>query len=108
MYTARAGPGPRPPELAANMTASTSGTAASESLSVTSACTASKLGSIIILPVHPRAETPAKRVLVRAVKEGRAPLVIRPGFALHDAGPGKYTPEADRVLRGQARLALTG
>src|SRR5690606_7639444 len=35
-------------------------------------------GSLRILPVHPFADEPAKRVIVRAVKTGKAPLVLHP------------------------------
>lgn len=69
-------------------------------------CAGAKLGSISVLPVHPRAAKPAKRILVRAVREGRAPLRLLPALVLHDEGPGQYSPHADAVLRGEARLAL--
>ena len=35
-------------------------------------------GSVAILPVHGEAQAPAIRVLVRAIKGGRAPLSIYP------------------------------
>ena len=70
-------------------------------------CAAAKLGSISVLPVQPRADRPAKRILVRAVKQGRAPLLLLPALVLHDEGPGQYAPFAEAVLRGEARLALT-
>lgn len=62
-------------------------------------------GSLSVLPVHPRQQLPAVRVLVRAVKGGRAPLVVRPGLVLQDAD-GRPTPEADAVLRGRSALTL--
>jgi len=46
---------------------------------------------------------PAKRVILQVRNGSRAPLVILPGFVLHDAG-GHYTPEADAVLREGAAL----
>lgn len=70
-------------------------------------CAAARLGSVSVLPVQPRAAKPAKRILVRAVKDGRAPLVLLPAFVLHDEGPGQYSGAADAVLRGEAKLALT-
>jgi tRNA1(Val) A37 N6-methylase TrmN6 len=62
-------------------------------------------GSFRIRPVQPFADTPAKRVLVRAVKRGRAPLVLLPALVLHDRSAGaKHTPEVDAILRGEAAL----
>jgi tRNA1(Val) A37 N6-methylase TrmN6 len=62
-------------------------------------------GSFRIRPVQPFADTPAKRVLVRAVKRGRAPLVLLPALVLHPReGAAKHTPEADAILRGVAGL----
>ncbi len=62
-------------------------------------------GSFRIRPVQPFADTPAKRVLVRAVKRGRAPLVLLPALVLHPReGGGKHTAEADAILRGDAGL----
>ena len=62
-----------------------------------------KAGSFQVRPVHPFADAPAKRVLVRAVKTGRAPLQLLPPLILHERGGG-HTREADAVLRGEAAL----
>jgi tRNA1(Val) A37 N6-methylase TrmN6 len=60
-------------------------------------------GSVAIFPLWPKAGEPARRVLVRARKGGRAPAVLAAGFVLH--GPaGRYTPEAESVLRDGAPL----
>ena len=64
-----------------------------------------KCGSIRIRPVHPFADAPAKRVLVRATKTGKAPLELLPPLVLHDRDGGKHTAEADAILRGEAALA---
>jgi tRNA1(Val) A37 N6-methylase TrmN6 len=59
-------------------------------------------GGIAVLPVYGRAGQPAIRVLVRAGKGSRAPLVLLPGLDLNDAS-GKPTAAAEDVLRhGQA------
>ena len=60
-------------------------------------------GSLEILPVHADAATPAIRVLVRAVKGGRAPLKIHAGLMLKDesAQPNKQLQE---VLAGKGVL----
>jgi tRNA1(Val) A37 N6-methylase TrmN6 len=61
-------------------------------------------GSFSVRPVHAFADEPAKRVLVRAVKTGRAPLRLLPALMLHDRGGGKHSPAAEAVLRGEAGL----
>lgn len=66
---------------------------------------APKCGSFQIRPIHPRADAPAKRILVRAVKTGKAPLQILPALVLHPAEGAKHTPETEAILRGQAALA---
>ncbi len=64
-------------------------------------------GSFRIRPVQPFADRPAKRVLVRAVKTGRAPLTLLPPLVLHDHTGAKHTPEADALLRGETALGWT-
>jgi tRNA1(Val) A37 N6-methylase TrmN6 len=61
-------------------------------------------GSIRIRPVQPFADAPAKRVLVRAVKTGKAPLMLLPPLVLHDRDGAKHTPLADALLRGETAL----
>lgn len=63
-----------------------------------------RAGSFRIRPVQPFAGTPAKRVLVRAVRSGKAPLVLLPPVTLHERGGAKHTPEAEAILRGEADL----
>jgi tRNA1(Val) A37 N6-methylase TrmN6 len=66
---------------------------------------AEKGGSIRIRPIQPFADEPAKRVLVRAVRGGRAPLVLLPPLVLHDRGQAaKHTAGAEAILRGDAAL----
>jgi tRNA1(Val) A37 N6-methylase TrmN6 len=62
-------------------------------------------GSVTVLPVHPRADAAAIRVLVRAEKGGRGPLAMLPGLALNDAG-GRPSAAAEEVLRDGAALPL--
>jgi tRNA1(Val) A37 N6-methylase TrmN6 len=64
-----------------------------------------KCGSVRIRPIHPFADAPAKRVLVRAIKTGKAPLELLPPLVLHDRAGGKHTPEAEAILRGDAGMA---
>ncbi|HZK99758.1 MAG TPA: methyltransferase [Caulobacteraceae bacterium] len=69
------------------------------------AALASKAGSIQIRSVHPFADQPAKRVLVRAVKSGKAPLRLLPPLILHQHGGAKHTGEVEAILRGEADLS---
>ncbi len=64
-------------------------------------------GSFRIRPIHPFADQPAKRVLVRAIKTGRAPLALLPPLVIHERGGGKHTLEADAILRGEEALGWT-
>ena len=63
-----------------------------------------KAGSFQVRPVHPFADEPAKRVLVRAIKTGKAPLKLLPALVLHDRVGGKHTPQTEAILRGEAAL----
>ncbi|WP_293677317.1 methyltransferase [uncultured Phenylobacterium sp.] len=65
---------------------------------------ADKCGSVQVRPVHPFADEPAKRVLVRAIKTGKAPLRLLPALVLHDRGGEKHRPEVEAILRGEAAL----
>ena len=61
-------------------------------------------GAFAIRPVQPFADEPAKRVLVLAIKTGKAPLRLLPALVLHDRTGAKHTPEAEAILRGEAAL----
>lgn len=65
---------------------------------------APKAGSFRIRPVAPFADAPAKRVIVRAIKTGKAPLVLLPPLVLHDREGGKHSAAAEAILRGEAAL----
>lgn len=66
-----------------------------------------KAGSFRVRPIHPFADAPAKRVLVRAVKTGKAPLVLLPPLVLHEREGGTHTGVAEAILRGEAALGWT-
>ena len=61
-------------------------------------------GSFRIRPVQPFANEAAKRVLVRAIKTGKAPLVLLPALVLHERGGEKHSAEAEAILRGEVAL----
>jgi tRNA1(Val) A37 N6-methylase TrmN6 len=58
-----------------------------------------------VFPLWPRPIEPAKRVIVQVRRASRAQGMILPGLVLHNDA-GKYTPEADAVLRGERALVL--
>lgn len=62
-------------------------------------------GNIALQPVHGMASAPAIRLLVRAVKGGRAPTQIHAGVMLNDAA-GVPNRQAQAILAGDALLAL--
>jgi len=59
-----------------------------------------RLGGAEIIAIHPRADEPAKRVLLRARKGSRAPLRLLPPLVLHDRSGAKHTPETEAILAG--------
>eukprot|EP01035_Chromulina_nebulosa_P000945 gene944-1273_t len=62
-------------------------------------------GSINVLPIYSDPAAPAIRIIVRAIKGGRAPLTIVPAVALRDAN-GTPDPYIENVLAGAASLSL--
>jgi tRNA1(Val) A37 N6-methylase TrmN6 len=62
-------------------------------------------GSLAILPVHGNAATTAIRVLVRAVKGGRAPTALYPGLLLNDES-GLPNKQVQEILAGRGTLQL--
>lgn len=60
-------------------------------------------GSLVVIPLYPKAGESAKRVIVRARKERYAPLVLKAGIILHNPD-GSYTAEAEAVLSDGAAL----
>jgi tRNA1(Val) A37 N6-methylase TrmN6 len=64
-----------------------------------------RFGALRLLPIHPRAGTPALRVLVQGRKGSRAPLTLLPGLELHGNG-NRFISEVDAILRRSAQLDL--
>lgn len=64
-------------------------------------------GGIAVLPVYPRPDAAAIRVLVRAVKGSRVPLSIAAGLTLNDAN-ARPAAEAEAILRGGEGLRWPG
>jgi tRNA1(Val) A37 N6-methylase TrmN6 len=59
-----------------------------------------RFGSVAVRPVHAKADQPAIRVLITAVKGSRAPLTLLPPLVLHDAD-GRFTPAAEALNAGR-------
>ena len=75
-----------------------------ERLSPLLAAFSQRFGAVTVLPLTPRPEAPASRVLVRAIKGSRAPLTLLASRALHDAEGCAFQPAFDAIFRGTARL----
>jgi tRNA1(Val) A37 N6-methylase TrmN6 len=61
----------------------------------------SRCGGILWIPLWPRAGEAAKIIILRGLRESRAPDRIEPGLILHEGD--HFTPAADDILRhGQA------
>ena len=67
---------------------------------------ADAFGGIGVLPIYPRPDAPAIRVLVRAVKAGGGAPVTYPGLILNEPN-GKPSAAAEAVLRGGRTLIVT-
>lgn len=59
---------------------------------------AGRAGGVTILPIHPRREAAAIRILVRGVKGSRAPVSIAPALILHEGA--EFTDAAEAIHRG--------
>lgn len=66
-----------------------------------------RFGGIAVLPVYPRPESAAVRVLVQATKGSHAPLQLRPGVVLEDRSR-QPSAAAEAILRGGAPLPMSG
>jgi tRNA1(Val) A37 N6-methylase TrmN6 len=69
------------------------------------AALAESFGGIGLVPIYPKPDAPAIRIIVRAVKDSRAPLQLLPGLTLTD-GSGRPTQAAEAILRVGLTLAL--
>ncbi len=65
----------------------------------------SRFGAVDILPVQPRADHAAHRILVRATKASRAATRLLPPLVLHGATGGAYVSAVESILRDGAGLA---
>ncbi len=63
-----------------------------------------RFGNAEIVPVHARIDTPAIRIIIRAVRASRAGLTLRPPLFLHDASSDLFSARADAINNGRASL----
>lgn len=64
-----------------------------------------RAGNVAVFPLWPKADSPAKRVIVQARKGTAGPLRLCAGISLHEADGG-YTAAAEAVLREAAPLVI--
>jgi tRNA1(Val) A37 N6-methylase TrmN6 len=78
-----------------------------EALPTLLAALGSRFGALKVLPLYPRPDEPAIRIIVQGTKGSKAPLFLLPGAVLHERGrENAFTPGAARVLRLGAGLDL--
>jgi tRNA1(Val) A37 N6-methylase TrmN6 len=68
-------------------------------------CVARSFGGIAVLPIHPKRDRAAKRIILRAQLGSGEKLAILPGLVLHEEN-GAFTAAADSILRDGAALPM--
>lgn len=63
-----------------------------------------RFGDARIVPILPRADEPAIRIVLRAVRGSRAGLSLMPPLAIHDVGGDRFSARADAINNGRASL----
>ena len=66
---------------------------------------AARFGGVVTLPLHPKENAPAHRVIVSGRLGQRDPATLLPGLILHQAD-GAFTAAAQRILRDGMPLTL--
>ena len=61
-------------------------------------CISRKLGAIEVFPLYSKQGQKAKRVIIRAKKDSKTPLVIHSPIVVHDED-GEYSFKAEQILR---------
>jgi len=65
-----------------------------------------RFGALDVIPLRPRPDAAATRVLVRAVRASKAPMQLLPGFVLHEGDGSDFTPQSRAVMRDGEGLGL--
>jgi tRNA1(Val) A37 N6-methylase TrmN6 len=71
------------------------------------AAVAGRFGDIVLVPLWPRADEPARRILLGARLGSRGAARLLPGLVLHEAD-GHFTHAAEAILRHGAALSMPG
>lgn len=64
-----------------------------------------RFGGVTVLPLFPKPNEPANRVIVQGVKGSRAPLTLLQGVVLHDAA-GEYTEDVKAICSAPKVLSF--
>lgn len=65
-----------------------------------------RFGALTVLPLFPRSDEAASRIIIQGMKGSRAPLRLLSGMVLHERG-GAFTPEANAILKSGERLTVS-
>jgi tRNA1(Val) A37 N6-methylase TrmN6 len=65
-----------------------------------------RFGAIDVIPLRPRPEAPATRILLRAIRASKAPLQLMPGFVLHKDNGSDFTAQSRTIMRDGLGLGL--
>jgi tRNA1(Val) A37 N6-methylase TrmN6 len=65
----------------------------------------SRFGRLNVLPLQPRANACAHRIIISGTQGSRAPLMLLPPFVLHEAD-GAFTAKAQAILRSGEALSI--
>lgn len=68
------------------------------------AALAGRFGGAQLLPIHPRPDAAAIRIVARAVRGSRAGLSLRPPLFLHEQGGDSFSARADDINNGRTSL----
>ncbi len=77
-----------------------------DTLPMAMAALAGRFGAIEIVPIHSRADEPAKRMFIKGIKGSRAPLSIRPGLIVHEGPDDAFRPVVKAASSEGAHLDL--
>ncbi|MEM8702719.1 MAG: methyltransferase [Pseudomonadota bacterium] len=66
-----------------------------------------RFGATDVIPIRPRPDAPATRVLVRSIRASKAPMRLLPGFVLHEGSGSDFTSQSRGVMRDGLGLGLT-
>ncbi len=68
------------------------------------AAMSARFGALTVLPLTPRDNEPAHRILIRGIKGSRAPLTLLASRPLHTPGGRQFRPEFEAIFRGEDGL----